>query len=107
VQQDEVTLRGAPLRVFGQAAYIRVTMQKYKQLDLKRRHKIKALLNAGHSQTKIAEIIGVHKSTISRELSRNVASRGRYANDYRSDLASEKPTNAIVINAKIFALPRT
>ncbi|WP_395086189.1 helix-turn-helix domain-containing protein [Gracilimonas sp.] len=45
-------------------------MQKYKQLDLQDRHKINALLHAGHSQTKIAEIIGVHKSTISRELSR-------------------------------------
>lgn len=44
-------------------------MQKYKHPDLRRRHKIKALLDTGHSQTKIAEIIGVHKSTISREIS--------------------------------------
>ncbi len=57
-------------------------MQKYKQLDLKDRHQIEALLDAGHTQTEIAEIIGFHKSTISRELSRNVATRGRYANDY-------------------------
>jgi IS30 family transposase len=67
-------------------------MQKYKQLDLQDRHKIKALLQAGHSQTKIAEIIGVHKSTISRELSRNVASRGRYANEYRPEAAQRKTT---------------
>ncbi|MDR9417780.1 IS30 family transposase [Gracilimonas sp.] len=65
-------------------------MQKYKQLDLQDRHKIKALLQAGHSQTKIAEIIGVHKSTVSRELSRNVASRGRYANEYRPGAAQRK-----------------
>lgn len=65
-------------------------MQKYKQLDLQDRHKIKALLDAGHSQTKIAEIIGVHKSTISRELSRNVATRGRYANEYRPQTAQRK-----------------
>lgn len=65
-------------------------MQKYKQLDLNRRHKIKALLDAGHSQTNIAKIIGVHKSTISRELSRNVATRGRYAKEYRPDLAQRK-----------------
>ena len=39
-------------------------MQKYKQLDLIRRHKIKALIDGGHSQTKIAEIIGVHKSAL-------------------------------------------
>jgi len=90
VQHEEITLRGAPLRVFGQAAYIRVTMKKYKQLDLQDRHKIKALLDGGHSQTKIAEIIGVHKSTISRELSRNVPTRGRYANEYRPEVAQRK-----------------
>ena len=65
-------------------------MQKYKQLDLNDRHKIKALLEAGHSLTKIAEIIGVHKSTVSRELSRNVPTRGRYANDYRPESAQRK-----------------
>tara|TARA_R110002126_G_scaffold185155_1_gene333647 strand:+ start:45 stop:332 length:288 start_codon:yes stop_codon:yes gene_type:complete len=71
-------------------AYIRGTMQKYKQLDLQDRHKINALLQAGRSQTNIAKIIGVHKSTISRELSRNVATRGRYAKEYRPDLAQRK-----------------
>jgi len=65
-------------------------MQKYKQLDLNDRHKIKALLEAGHSYTKIAEIIGVHKSTISRELSRNVPARGSYANEYRPEAAQHK-----------------
>jgi len=90
VQHDEITLRGAPLRIFGQAAYIRVIMQKYKQLDLQDRHTIHALLEAGHSQTKIAEIIGVHKSTISRELTRNVPNRGRYANEYRPQAAQRK-----------------
>ena len=65
-------------------------MQKYKQLDLTNRHKIKALLEAGLSLTKIAEIIGVHKSTISRELSRNVPTCGRYANEYRPESAQRK-----------------
>jgi IS30 family transposase len=65
-------------------------MQKYKQPDLQDRHKIKALLDAGHSYTKIAEIIGVHKSTISRELSRNTPSRGRYATEYRPQAAQRK-----------------
>ena len=90
MQHDEIILRGAPLRVFDQTAYIRVTMQKYKQLDLQDRHKINALLKAGHSQSKIAEIIGVHKSTISRELTRNVPTRGRYANEYRPQTAQRK-----------------
>ena len=93
MQHEKVILRGAPLRIFGQAAYIRVIMQKYKQLDLKSRHKIKALLDGGHSQTKIAEIIGVHKSTISRELERNVPTRGRYANEYRPEAAQRKTNN--------------
>lgn len=65
-------------------------MKKYNHLDRQDRHKIKALLVAGHSQTKIAEIIGVHKSTVSRELSRNVATRGRYANEYRPEAAQRK-----------------
>jgi IS30 family transposase len=65
-------------------------MQKYKQLDLQDRHQIKALLDAGHSQTKIAQIIGVHKSTISRELSRNVPNRGRCAKEYRPQSAQQK-----------------
>jgi transposase, IS30 family len=65
-------------------------MKKYNHLDLQDRHKIKALLDAGHSQSKIAEIIGVHKSTVSRELSRNVATRGRYANEYRPQAAQRK-----------------
>lgn len=90
MQHELITQRGAPLWVFGQAAYIRVIMQKYKQLDLQDRHKIKALLDGGHSQTKIAEIIGVHKSTISRELSRNVAPRGRYTKEYRPEAAQRK-----------------
>jgi IS30 family transposase len=65
-------------------------MQKYKQLDLQGRFQIKALLLAGTSQSKIAQIIGVHKSTISRELCRNIAKRGRGAKIYRPDLAQKK-----------------
>lgn len=47
-------------------------MQKYTQLSLENRHQIKALIDAGHSQAEIARNIGVHRSTISRELNRNV-----------------------------------
>jgi IS30 family transposase len=90
VQHEKVILRGVPLRIFGQAAYIRVIMQKYKQLSLEYRHQIKALMDAGLSQTKIAQTIGVHKSTISRELSRNVAKRGPTAKTYLPDLAQKK-----------------
>lgn len=52
-------------------------MQKYTQLSLENRHQIKALLKAGHNQSEIARTLGVHRSTISRELNRNVPkSRG-------------------------------
>ena len=43
-------------------------MKKYKQLTLAQRYQIEALLQAGITQ--IAIQLGVHKSTISRELKR-------------------------------------
>ena len=48
-------------------------MRNYSQLTLEKRYGIYSLLKTGHTQSKIAEVIGVHKSTISRELIRNVA----------------------------------
>jgi len=65
-------------------------MQKYKQLDLQGCFQIKALLLTGTSQSKIAQIIGVHRSMISRELCRNIAKRGRGVKIYRPDLAQKK-----------------
>ena len=40
------------------------------------RYQIQALLKSDHKQTEIAETIGVHKSTICRELKRNQGQRG-------------------------------
>ena len=51
--------------------------------------KIQALWKAGYSQQKIADEIGVHKSTISRELNRNITfvrTRLGYW-DYKADYA--------------------
>ena len=48
----------------------------YKQLARKQRYQIKILKKAGHSQTYIAQLIGCHKSTISRELRRNRGLKG-------------------------------
>jgi transposase, IS30 family len=45
---------------------------KYKQLTLKERYHICTLLQRGKSQKEIAENIGVHPSTISREIKRNI-----------------------------------
>jgi IS30 family transposase len=51
-------------------------MRRYTQLAREQRYQIYALKKAGHSQTRIAELIEVHKSTISRELRRNCGQRG-------------------------------
>jgi IS30 family transposase len=48
----------------------------YTQLTQEQRYQIYALLKTEHSQIKIANVIGVHKSTISRELRRNRGQRG-------------------------------
>jgi IS30 family transposase len=48
----------------------------YTQLTQEQRYQISALLKTEHSQTKIAAVIGVNKSTISRELRRNRGQRG-------------------------------
>ena len=59
-------------------------MSTCKQLTQEQRYQIEALLKAGHNQTEIADVLEVHKSTISRELNRNRGLRG-----YRSKQAHE------------------
>ena len=51
-------------------------MRGYTQLVHEQRYQIYALMKAGHHQTEIAVILGVHKSTISREINRNRGQRG-------------------------------
>ena len=51
-------------------------MKRYAQLTREQRYQIYALKKAGHSQTGIADVLGVHKATISRELKRNRGQRG-------------------------------
>jgi IS30 family transposase len=48
----------------------------YTQLTQEQRYQIYALLKMDHNQTEIASVIGVHKSTVSRELRRNCGQRG-------------------------------
>jgi IS30 family transposase len=49
---------------------------KFKHLSQAERYQIHALMRAVHDQTQIANLLDRHKSTISRELSRNSGSRG-------------------------------
>ena len=51
-------------------------MRHYTQLAQEQRYQIFALMKAGNSQTEIARIVSVHKSTVSRELRRNCGGRG-------------------------------
>jgi transposase, IS30 family len=56
----------------------------YTQLTREQRYQIYALKKAGQTQTEMAAIVGVHKSSISRELRRNRGGRG-----YRPGRAQE------------------
>jgi len=51
-------------------------MRNYTQLTKEQRYQISALLRTYQNQTEIARVIGVNKSTISRELKRNKGRRG-------------------------------
>lgn len=51
-------------------------MAVYTQLTIEQRYQMYALLKAEHTLTLIAEVLGKHKSTISRELARNTRGRG-------------------------------
>lgn len=48
----------------------------YRQLTLEQRYLIYKLMKAGYRQVRIAQMVGVHPSSISRELRRNVNRRG-------------------------------
>ncbi|MCR9191194.1 MAG: IS30 family transposase [Gammaproteobacteria bacterium] len=73
----------------------------YKQLDYLKRCQIQALWKAGYNQSQIAKEIGVHKSTISRELKKNIifvrrslgywAYKANYAQTYADDRKKYKP----------------
>lgn len=87
--QHEQRPQGNSPEVFGQAGYIRVVMNKHTQLSKENRHQIKALLDAGHNQSEIARTLGVHRSTISREIRRNVGNSDSEGNQYCPDTAQQ------------------
>lgn len=82
----------------------RSTMRTYCQLTREQRYQIYALKKIGHLQEEIAEVIGVHKSTISRELKRNCGRRG-YRPQQAHGLAIERRQKAMPrITAEMWAL---
>lgn len=74
--------------------------KKYRQLNLEQRYKIEAYLRVGKSQTAIADLLGVNRSTICRELRRNVPLRGIGAKLYVAQKAHCKAEYRHVAKAK-------
>jgi IS30 family transposase len=68
----------------------------YTQLTQVQRYQIYALLKMGHRQTRIAACLGVHKSTISRELRRNRGKKG-----YRPKQAQQKAQERRAKNSRV------
>jgi len=65
----------------------------YAQLTREQRYQIYALMKAGHNQTRIAILVGCHKSTISRELRRNCGQKG-YRPYQADELAFDRQCDA-------------
>ncbi|MBM3180076.1 MAG: IS30 family transposase [Chloroflexi bacterium] len=69
-------------------------MRTYHQLTQEQRYQIYALKKTNHSLAEIAIVIGVHKSSISRELKRNRGQRG-YRPQQAQELAVQRRPKAV------------
>ena len=78
--------------------------KKYKQLSQEQRYQIGALLEAGKNKSEIANIIGVHKCTIGRELKRNIGKRGQHSGTYVPRLAQRKTVGRHKVKNKFVKL---
>jgi IS30 family transposase len=79
-------------------------MRTYTQLTQAQRYQIYALMKMGHPHTQIAECIGVDKSTISRELSRNRGQRGYRPKQAHGLAMSRRKQGQYRIQAETWAL---
>ena len=74
-------------------------MSHYTQLTREERYQIFALKAVGHNQIEIATVIGRHKSTVNRELTRNRGLRGyrpSQADNFAVNRRQEKSTQRIL-----------
>ncbi len=78
-------------------------MNTYNQLTQEQRYQIYALKKTGHTQAEIAAVIGVHKSTVSRELKRNRGQRGYRPQQAHSLAQERKQTGSPRIQAETWA----
>ena len=79
----------------------------YHQLTPEQRYKLESYLEAGKTQTDISVLLGFHKSTISREIARNVPKKGIGANVYNAHKAQTKTNirHQLKIKHTTFSLP--
>ena len=75
--------------------------KNYTQLSLVQRYQIQAFVKAGMKQKWIADQIGVHPSTVSRELNRNTAQRGRTAGCYVANNAQRRTDQRHLLKPKL------
>ena len=64
-----------------------------KHLSQAEGYQIHALMKAGHNQSQIAKLLDRHKSTISRELSRNTGYRG-YLPKQACEMSADRAQNS-------------
>lgn len=74
---------------------------KYKQLNQSDRDRIEILLGRGFKQVEIAEVLGVHKSTISREKNRFKKKDGSYKACVAGHKATVRRSNSKHVGMKI------
>lgn len=79
-------------------------MRTYHQLTQEQRYQIYALKKTNHTLSEIAEVIEIHKSSVSRELKRNRGKRG-YRPQQAQELAMERRSKGVPrITAEVWAL---
>jgi transposase, IS30 family len=79
-------------------------MRTYHQLTQAQRYQIYALKKTKHSLSEIAAVIGVHKSSVSRELRRNRGKRG-YRPQQAQELALGRSSKSVPrLTAKVWAV---
>lgn len=67
-------------------------VRTFSQMNKEERIKIETMLQAGYTQSKIAQLLNRSESTISRELGRNIPKRGIGAGQYNASKAQAKTT---------------
>ena len=75
--------------------------KSFVHLDFRARDRIEALLSRGHTQPEVADILGVHKSTVSREIQLRKRMDGIYSAETANLKAGVKRSNSKYQGMKI------